>query len=618
MTVGIAIAGLFGVQAPEPTVGATIPVSTAVFQTSLQNSIGTSDTSMTLVTGTNKAGNSLSGYMCFNIDEGTSLEEFVCGTVSGTAVTSMLRGIDPVDGDTEVTALKKSHRRGASVKITDYPSIAIVSRILNGDETIPNALTYAGATTCASNAQLCPKSYVDGVAVAGASNADTTTKGIVEEATQAEVDARTTTGGTAAKLFAPLDKIRASKYHDYAADAGANDTYTATVTPAPTAYATGQIFQFKANTLNTGAATVNFNSLGAKTIKKHGNTDLETGDILANQIVQVQYDGTNMQLQSETAVSKSIKISQDGAQIYASSTSGNDTYAVTLSPVPAAYTTGMVVNFKVDTANTGTATINVNSLGAKTIKKDVSSDLETGDILANTIISAVYDGTNFQLSSRTPLGGFFNSVVNTEATAGTWYTWVSNFFGITTSGPTYEIPGWVHGGLSTFNNNKGGGGVTTISGSPQQVYASLPGNGSNQNYTAASSKDLKFKWSLLLANMGSNNYLSFGFVDAAATLDDIETSTSESVRFVLDNTTMYAVTSNGASNTSTTVSVTHTNWNIFEIVFNPGTDAKFYINGTLVATITTTLPTGSLQMFGIGWDDATTIYVKPITFSLEQ
>ena len=49
------------------------------------------------------------------------------------------------------------------------------------------------------------------------------------------------------------------------------------------------------------------------------------------------------------------------------------------------------------TANTGTCTLNVNGLGAKTIKKDVSTDLATGDILANQVVTVTYDGTNIRL-----------------------------------------------------------------------------------------------------------------------------------------------------------------------------------------------------------------------------
>lgn len=84
-------------------------------------------------------------------------------------------------------------------------------------------------------------------------------------------------------------------------DAGANDTYVVTLTPAPAAYVTGEHYRFKANTANTGACTVNFNSLGAKTIKKAAGgitTDLADNDIRAGQWVDLVYDGTNMQMQS--------------------------------------------------------------------------------------------------------------------------------------------------------------------------------------------------------------------------------------------------------------------------------------------------------------------------------
>ena len=56
----------------------------------------------------------------------------------------------------------------------------------------------------------------------------------------------------------------------YATATGAVNTYAITLTPAPTAYAVGQKFTFKANLANTGTATLNVNGLGAKTIKKLG------------------------------------------------------------------------------------------------------------------------------------------------------------------------------------------------------------------------------------------------------------------------------------------------------------------------------------------------------------
>lgn len=85
-----------------------------------------------------------------------------------------------------------------------------------------------------------------------------------------------------------------------ASDAGSNDTYAITLSPAPSAYADiqGLPISFKANTINTGAATLNVNSIGPIAIKKLYNQDLSDGDIKANQWVTVVYDGTNFQLQS--------------------------------------------------------------------------------------------------------------------------------------------------------------------------------------------------------------------------------------------------------------------------------------------------------------------------------
>lgn len=87
----------------------------------------------------------------------------------------------------------------------------------------------------------------------------------------------------------------------YAVDFGSTDAYAITLTPAPTAYATGEEFSFTANTTNTGTATLNVNSIGAKTIVKGVNTTLADGDILAGQTVTVRFDGTYMVLQSPVA-----------------------------------------------------------------------------------------------------------------------------------------------------------------------------------------------------------------------------------------------------------------------------------------------------------------------------
>lgn len=87
----------------------------------------------------------------------------------------------------------------------------------------------------------------------------------------------------------------------YGADAGGSDAYAITLSPALSAYAVGQVFTFKANTVNTGPATLAINGLAAKTIVKGVNTTLADGDIAAGQICIVEYDGTNFVLQSPSA-----------------------------------------------------------------------------------------------------------------------------------------------------------------------------------------------------------------------------------------------------------------------------------------------------------------------------
>jgi exosome complex RNA-binding protein Csl4 len=136
--------------------------------------------------------------------------------------------------------------------------------------------------------------------------ADTTTAhGAVSAATANKIIIRDAAGR--AKVVAPsaeddialksnITAVLADYAHHYYADGEASDDYSITPDPAISAYAAGQTFNFKANTANTGACTLNVNAKGAKTIKKNVSDDLATGDIVSGQIITVVYDGTNFQM----------------------------------------------------------------------------------------------------------------------------------------------------------------------------------------------------------------------------------------------------------------------------------------------------------------------------------
>jgi hypothetical protein len=81
-------------------VGLAVPQGLAVFETSLQDRISSTDTSLSLVSPTVRGGTALSGFNCFTLDEGRTDMEYVCGTVSGTTVSSLTRGVDPVTATT--------------------------------------------------------------------------------------------------------------------------------------------------------------------------------------------------------------------------------------------------------------------------------------------------------------------------------------------------------------------------------------------------------------------------------------------------------------------------------------------------------------------------------------
>ena len=76
----------------------------------------------------------------------------------------------------------------------------------------------------------------------------------------------------------------------YGLDSGSTDTYAITLDPAPDSYEVGESYLFRANTANTGAATLNVNTLGAVTIYKQADNTLASNDILAQQMVLVSYN----------------------------------------------------------------------------------------------------------------------------------------------------------------------------------------------------------------------------------------------------------------------------------------------------------------------------------------
>jgi len=117
--------------------------------------------------------------------------------------------------------------------------------------------------------------------------------------------------GVALSDYARMDQLQNSS-PQWLGTASGTDTITATASPTPSAYAAGQTFKFISAGANTGAATLNVSSLGAKSITKDGTTALVAGDIPSGAVVEVVYDGTEFQLISKAEPMR-IKSIQRGA-----------------------------------------------------------------------------------------------------------------------------------------------------------------------------------------------------------------------------------------------------------------------------------------------------------------
>lgn len=104
---------------------------------------------------------------------------------------------------------------------------------------------------------------------------------------------------TAREMMAAL-KIWYNQVSPTVTAGGTADALTLTYGVAPAGYATGATFSFFASAAsNTGAATMNINSLGVRNIvRRDGSTALSAADITANAICTIVYDGSAFRLLS--------------------------------------------------------------------------------------------------------------------------------------------------------------------------------------------------------------------------------------------------------------------------------------------------------------------------------
>jgi len=222
----------------------------------------------------------------------------------------------------------------------------------------------------------------------------------------------------------------------YLTSASGTNAMTATASLGMSAYVTGQRFFFVAPSTNTGACTLNINSIGVKSVTKQGTTALVAGEIVSGAVIQVVYDGTQFQLLNPVA---SANVSSFSAGSTGLTPSTATTGAVTLAGTLA-----------VANGGTGLATLTANNvmLGNGTSTPSFVAPSTTGNVLTSngttwtssapvtgglTLLGTITttSGTTVTLSSLT-LTGYkqlqcvFNAVINSATSSTGYFTLNSN------------------------------------------------------------------------------------------------------------------------------------------------------------------------------------------------
>jgi microcystin-dependent protein len=112
---------------------------------------------------------------------------------------------------------------------------------------------------------------------------------------------------TARTMPARMSDVQDGKATYYPTVGGTADAITITgASTAITAYAAGQTFQFIAAATNTSTATINVDSVGAKSITGAAAATLQAGQIASGAIVTITYDGTQFQLTNTSPVAVAV------------------------------------------------------------------------------------------------------------------------------------------------------------------------------------------------------------------------------------------------------------------------------------------------------------------------
>lgn len=167
-------------------------------------------------------------------------------------------------------------------------------------------------------------------------------------------------------------------------------------------YSRGQMVYFSVargsiDTSLKGAVKLNIKNQGAVPLVKNNGSGFTAANDLATGNYFAIYNGTQFVLvASGTAASPTWYAASTATSTNTIATQSTG-YSVASSAM--AYVPGTVVSFTADSTNAGTTTLNMNGLGTVALLKNGGQAVASGDIQVGEVVTAVYDGTGFQITS---------------------------------------------------------------------------------------------------------------------------------------------------------------------------------------------------------------------------
>lgn len=246
-----------------------------------------------------------------------------------------------------------------------------------------------------------------------------------------------------AQAYLDIDELKTAETVYFGNDSGSTDSYAATISNFPSAYSVGQRVIFRANTANSGASTLNINSIGAVAIKKDYNQDLADNDILAGEICDVTYDGTYWQITARRQTGSPTGMiapfpgtqAPSGWLICDGSNVSRATY-----PALFAVLTPTIGTFTVTIASPGVVTLTSHGLATgDSVYLTTTGALPTG-LSANTRYWVIYvDANTFRLATSLA-NALLGTAINTSGSQSGTHTCKGASYGIGDGSTTFTLP----------------------------------------------------------------------------------------------------------------------------------------------------------------------------------